>query len=136
MDFVAKAKPDGYTMAATVRSTVSITPVIQATVPYRLKDFAMIGSYAASAQAIVVKQDAPWKSLEELIADAKANPGKHTYGSAGQGTNSYFTMELLKLARPGHRPCPLRRLGPHEDRHPRRSRADRRDFAEHDDSRD
>jgi tripartite-type tricarboxylate transporter receptor subunit TctC len=98
MDFVAKAKPDGYTMAATVRSTVSITPVIQATVPYRLKDFAMIGSYAASAQAIVVKQGAPWTSLEELIADAKVNPGKLTYGSAGQGTNSYFTMELLKLA--------------------------------------
>jgi tripartite-type tricarboxylate transporter receptor subunit TctC len=98
MDFVAKAKPDGYTMAATVRSTVSITPVIQATVPYRLKDFAMIGSYAASAQAIVVKQGAPWTSLEALIADAKGNPGKLTYGSAGQGTNSYFTMELLKLA--------------------------------------
>ena len=98
MDFVAKAKPDGYTMAATVRSTVSITPVIQATVPYRLKDFAMIGSYAASAQAILVKQDAPWTSLEALIADAKGNPGKLTYGSAGQGTNSYFTMELLKLA--------------------------------------
>ena len=98
MDFVAKAKPDGYTIAATVRSTVSITPVIQATVPYRLKDFAMIGSYAASAQAILVKQDAPWKNLEELIADAKVHPGKLTYGLAGQGTNSYFTMELLKLA--------------------------------------
>ena len=69
MDFVAKAKPDGYTMAATVRSTVSITPVIQATVPYRLKDFAMIGSYAASAQAIVVKQDAPgraWRSSSPM----------------------------------------------------------------------
>lgn len=99
MDFVAKANPDGYTIAATVRSTVSITPVVQANVPYRLKDFEMIGSYAASAQAIVVKKGAAWKSLEELVADAKANPGKLTYGSAGQGTNSYFTMELLKLAR-------------------------------------
>lgn len=99
MDFVAKAKPDGYTIAATVRSTVSITPVIQANVPYRMKDFEMIGSYAASAQAILVKKGAPWKTLEELVADAKANPGKLTYGSAGQGTNSYFTMELFKLAR-------------------------------------
>lgn len=99
MDFVAKAKPDGYTIAATVRSTVSITPVIQANVPYRMKDFEMIGSYAASAQALLVKKGAPWKTLEELVADAKANPGKLTYGSAGQGTNSYFTMELFKLAR-------------------------------------
>ena len=79
MDFVAKAKPMA-TMAATVRSTVSITPVIQATVPYRLKDFAMIGSYAASAQAIVVKQDAPWKSLEELIADANPTPASAPTG--------------------------------------------------------
>jgi tripartite-type tricarboxylate transporter receptor subunit TctC len=99
MDAVAKAKPDGYTIAATVRSTVSITPAVQANVPYRLKDFEMIGAYAASAQALVVKKGAPWKTLEELINDAKANPGKLSYGSAGQGTNSHLTMELLKLAR-------------------------------------
>src|SRR5262245_6465637 len=99
MDAVAKAKPDGYTVAATVRSTVSITPAVQANVPYRLQDFEMIGSYAASAQALVVKKGAPWKTLEELINDAKANPGKLSYGSAGQGTNSHLTMELLKLAR-------------------------------------
>jgi tripartite-type tricarboxylate transporter receptor subunit TctC len=99
MDAVAKAKPDGYTVAATVRSTVSITPAVQANVPYRLRDFEMIGAYAASAQALVVKKGAPWKTLEELIGDARANPGKLSYGSAGQGTNSHLTMELLKLAR-------------------------------------
>jgi tripartite-type tricarboxylate transporter receptor subunit TctC len=99
MDFVAKAKPDGYTIAATVRSTVSITPVVQANVPYRLSDFEPIGAYAASAQALVVKKGAPWRTLEELVEDARKNPGKLSYGSAGQGTNSFFTMELLKLAR-------------------------------------
>lgn len=99
MDAVAKAKPDGYTIAATVRSTLSITPAVQANIPYRLKDFEMIGAYAASSQAIVVKKGAPWRTLEELVEDAKKNPGKLTYGSAGQGTNSFFTMELLKLAR-------------------------------------
>ncbi|MGH7387955.1 MAG: Bug family tripartite tricarboxylate transporter substrate binding protein [Candidatus Rokuibacteriota bacterium] len=99
MDFVAKAKPDGYTIAATVRSTVSITPAVQANVPYRLKDFETIGAYAASAQALVVKKGAPWRTLEELVEDARKNPGKLSYGSAGQGTNSFFTMELLKLAR-------------------------------------
>jgi tripartite-type tricarboxylate transporter receptor subunit TctC len=99
MDFVAKAKPDGYTIAATVRSTVSITPAVQANVPYRLKDFEAIGAYAASAQALVVRKGAPWRTLEELVEDARKNPGQLNYGSAGQGTNSFFTMELLKLAR-------------------------------------
>ncbi|HEU4371303.1 MAG TPA: tripartite tricarboxylate transporter substrate binding protein [Methylomirabilota bacterium] len=99
MDFVAKARPDGYTIAATVRSTTTITPAVQANVPYRLKDFEMIGAYAASPQAIVAKKGAPWRSLEELIADARKRPATLTYGSAGQGTNSFFTMELLKLAR-------------------------------------
>lgn len=99
MDVVAKAKPDGYTIAATVRSTLSITPAVQANVPYRLGDFEAIGSYAASAQAIVVKKGAPWRTIEELVADAKKNPGKLSYGSAGLGTNSFFTMELLRLAR-------------------------------------
>jgi tripartite-type tricarboxylate transporter receptor subunit TctC len=46
----------------------------------------------------MVKSGAPWKTLEELIEHAKKNPGKLTYGSAGQGTNSFFTMELLKLS--------------------------------------
>jgi tripartite-type tricarboxylate transporter receptor subunit TctC len=99
MDAVAKAKPDGYTIAATVRSTTTITPAVQANVPYRLTDFEMIGAYAASPQAIVARKGAPWRTIEELIADAKQNPGNLSYGSAGQGTNSFFTMELLKLAR-------------------------------------
>src|SRR5262244_819211 len=67
MDAVAKAKPDGYTLAATVRSTVTILPATQPDVTYKLGDF------------------------------AKKNPGKLAYGTAGLGTNSFFTMELLKL---------------------------------------
>lgn len=98
-ELVARAKPDGYTVAATVRSTVTITPAIQANVPYRLKDFEMIGSYAASPQVIVVKKGMPWRTLDELVADAKKNPGKLSYGSTGIGTNSFFTMEILKLRR-------------------------------------
>jgi tripartite-type tricarboxylate transporter receptor subunit TctC len=98
MDAVAKAKPDGYTLAATVRSTLTILPATQPDVTYKISDFAAIGTYALDSQVVMVKSGAPWKTLEELIEHAKKNPGKLTYGSAGQGTNSFFTMELLKLA--------------------------------------
>src|SRR5882724_11670207 len=98
MDAVAKAKPDGYTLAATVRSTLTILPATQPDVPYKISDFAPIGTYAIDSQVVSVKSAAPWKTFEELVDSAKKNPGKSTYGSAGQGTNSFFTMELLKLA--------------------------------------
>jgi len=98
MDAVAKAKPDGYTLAATVRSTLTILPATQPDVAYKISDFAAIGTYAVDSQVVVVKSGASWKTLEELVDHAKKNPGKLSYGSAGQGTNSFFTMELLKLA--------------------------------------
>src|SRR5437773_10938209 len=98
MDGVAKAKPDGYTLAATVRSTVTILPATQPDVTYKLVDFAVIGSYAYDSGVVLVKAGAPWKTLEELVAEAKNNPGKMTYGSAGRGTNSFSNMEPLKQA--------------------------------------
>ena len=98
MDGVAKAKPDGYVLAATVRSTVTILPALQPDVTYKLTDFAVIGAYAYDSGVVLVKAGAPWKTLEELIDHAKKNPGKLTYGSAGLGTNSFFNMELLKQA--------------------------------------
>ena len=98
MDAVAKARPDGYVLAATVRSTLTILPASQPDVPYKISDFTPIGAYAVDSQTVMVKTGAPWKTLEELVDHAKKNPGTLTYGSAGQGTNSFFTMELLKLA--------------------------------------
>jgi tripartite-type tricarboxylate transporter receptor subunit TctC len=97
MDAVAKAKPDGYTLAATVRSTVTILPATQPDVTYKLSDFAVVGAYAVDSQVVLVKSGSPWKTLEELVDFARKNPGKLSYGTAGLGTNSFFTMELLKL---------------------------------------
>jgi len=98
MDLVAKARPDGYTLAATVRSCVTILPATQPDVTYKLSDFAVVGAFSYDSGIIFVKKDAPWKTLEELIDHIKKNPGKMTYGSAGLGTNSYFNMELLQAA--------------------------------------
>ena len=97
MDAVAKAKPDGYTLAATVRSTVTILPATQPDVTCKLSDFAVVGAYALDSQVVLVKAGSPWKTLEELVDYAKKNPGKLAYGTAGLGTNSFFTLELLKL---------------------------------------
>src|SRR5207253_2553313 len=98
MDGVAKARPDGYTLAATVRSTLTILPATQPDVTYKIADFAVIGSYAIDSGVILIKAGAPWKTLEEFVDHAKKNPGTVTYGSAGLGTNSYFNMELLQQA--------------------------------------
>src|SRR5262249_60520193 len=112
MDAVAKAKPDGYTLAATVRSTVTILPATQPDVSYKVADFAPIGSYVVDSQVILVKAGAPWKTLEELVEFAKKNPGKLSYGSAGLGTTSLFPLGLRQLTSGPHlTPRPLGAAG-------------------------
>jgi tripartite-type tricarboxylate transporter receptor subunit TctC len=98
MDLVAKAKPDGYTLAATTRSTVTIVPATQPDVAYKLSDFAVVGSYAFDSVVVLVKSGGPFKTMEELVEHARKNPGKVTYGSAGLGTNGFFAMEMIKQA--------------------------------------
>lgn len=96
--FVAKGKPDGYTIYATTNGTLTIITAMQPDIPYRLTDFAPIGSYIADMGIIAAQTGAAWKTLEELVDYAKKNPGKLNYGSAGIGTVSFFTMELFKLS--------------------------------------
>lgn len=95
--YVAAAKPDGYTVLASVNAPLSVAAATRR-VPFKISDFVPIGQYMVDFQIIAVHRDAPWKTLDELIAYAKANRGKLNYGSAGLGTISYFNMEMLKLA--------------------------------------
>jgi tripartite-type tricarboxylate transporter receptor subunit TctC len=62
-----------------------------------MKDFAPLTLATSSPNTTVVKADAPWKTLEEFIADAGKNSGQFTYGSAGPGTTPHFIGELVKL---------------------------------------
>src|SRR5438105_8333909 len=62
MDLVSKAKPDGYTIAATVRSTVTILPATQPDVTYKLSDFAVVGAFAYDSGVIFVKNGAAWQT--------------------------------------------------------------------------
>jgi tripartite-type tricarboxylate transporter receptor subunit TctC len=96
-EFAAKAKPDGKTIYVATNSVLTISPHLKKQ-SYSIADFAPVGAFAVDVGAICVRSTVPAKTLEEFVAYAKANPGKLSYGSAGFGTVSFFSMELFKLA--------------------------------------
>ncbi|RDK07410.1 tripartite tricarboxylate transporter substrate binding protein [Cupriavidus lacunae] len=96
VDAVAKAAADGYTIGLQTVS-LAINPGLFPRMPYdTLKDLAPIGMVASSQHVLVVNNNVPAKNLQELIAAAKATPGKLTYGSAGNGSTFHMSAELFK----------------------------------------
>jgi tripartite-type tricarboxylate transporter receptor subunit TctC len=94
---VARAQPDGYTILLGSTSTMVLNPMTMTKVPYDpARDFVPIAILAVSTTSIVVHESVPVRTLKELIAYAKANPGKLSYGSAGAGTMSNLSGELFK----------------------------------------
>ena len=95
--FVAKQPPDGYTWLFTTASHTNIPP-FNDNVPYDpVKDFTHVTLAAQNfGQALVVNPSLPAKSVQELIALARKQPGKLTYGSAGIGTASHIPAEVMK----------------------------------------
>lgn len=95
-EIVAKAPADGYTIVMVSASHV-INPSMQKSLPYdTIKDFAGISLVAEVPTVLVVHPSVPAKSLKELIAYAKANPGKINFATAGNGTVGHLSAELLK----------------------------------------
>jgi len=96
-DAVVKAAPDGYTLLMTASTHVT-NAALQASVPYDpAKSFTPIGPTAIGNLALVVHPSVPAKSVPELVALAKAQPGKLNYASPGSGTPHHLAMELFKL---------------------------------------
>jgi tripartite-type tricarboxylate transporter receptor subunit TctC len=94
---VARAKPDGYTLLAGTTSELVISPVIMSAPSYDpVKDLAPVAITAVSISALMVHASLPVHTLPELVAHAKANPGKLSYGSAGVGTSAHLCAELFK----------------------------------------
>lgn len=91
-----EAAPDGYTILVTP-PPILLIPLINKNSGFTMKDFVPIALATSSPNTTVVKADAPWKTLEEFIAEAKKKPGELTYGSAGPGTTPHFIGELVKL---------------------------------------
>jgi tripartite-type tricarboxylate transporter receptor subunit TctC len=93
---VAKSEPDGYTLVLGYTGTLAIGPSLYKNVGYDpRKDFAPIGMIGNAPNSLVVNPSFPAKTLAELIAYAKANPGKVNFGSAGAGTASHITGEYF-----------------------------------------
>jgi tripartite-type tricarboxylate transporter receptor subunit TctC len=93
---VAKSEPDGYTLVLGYTGTLAIGPSLYKNVGYDpRKDFAPIGLIGNAPNSLVVHPSFPAKTVAELIAYAKANPGKVNFGSAGAGTASHITGEYF-----------------------------------------
>jgi tripartite-type tricarboxylate transporter receptor subunit TctC len=93
----AKAAPDGYTLLMGGNASLIFSPSMYDRLAYDpIKDFAPISQIFIAANVLVVPPDVPAKTLPELIALARAQPGKFTYAHAGAGTSQHLAAELLK----------------------------------------
>jgi tripartite-type tricarboxylate transporter receptor subunit TctC len=99
MGLAARAAADGYTVLMTL-SSISILPeadrILGRKPAFTLAQFRPIARFTADPTVLVVRADAPWKTLADFIADAKAHPGRYNYGSSGNYGTMHVPMEMLK----------------------------------------
>jgi len=97
IDAVAKSAPDGYTLGFNNQGSVAMAPFALAKMPFNPnKDLALITTVVKVPEVVVVNPSLPVNTLAELIAYAKAHPGKIAFGSAGAGGITHLACELLK----------------------------------------
>ena len=97
-DAASKAAPDGYTLLLGTIATHAINPALMPKMPYdAAKDFAPVFLIGGISNVVLVGPDSPFKSVKDLIAQAKAKPGTLTFASAGQGTSQHLSGETFKL---------------------------------------
>jgi tripartite-type tricarboxylate transporter receptor subunit TctC len=97
-DRVAKAAPDGYTLGLLSQGQLAINPSLYKLTFDPVKDFAPVSQVTVSPNMLVVNNAVPAKTLKELVALAKAQPGELTFASGGNGTTTHMAAELLKSA--------------------------------------
>ncbi|MEA2979727.1 MAG: hypothetical protein QOF09_1550, partial [Alphaproteobacteria bacterium] len=93
---VASAAPDGYTFCVCSVGAISVAPFAQKVGYDPVKDLAPVSIISTIVQAVVVKKALPVTSMAELVAYAKANPGKLNFGSSGAGGLTHFSVELFQ----------------------------------------
>jgi len=93
---VARAAPDGYTVAITGQTSIAFNPVLYRNLPYDpLRDFAPITRLVAVSNALVVPANSPFRSIQDIIAAGKAQPGRLTYSSGGVGTTHHVSSAMF-----------------------------------------
>jgi tripartite-type tricarboxylate transporter receptor subunit TctC len=96
-DTVAKATPDGYTLLFASSSAILLNPVVHPKMPYDTeKDLAPVAQVAVAGILLVANPSTGFKNLADMVAYAKANPGKLAYGSWGTGSSGHLAMEGIK----------------------------------------
>jgi tripartite-type tricarboxylate transporter receptor subunit TctC len=94
----ANATPDGYTLVTGLNANMAVNPSLFPNLSYDpIRDFTPVGMMAEFPFVLLVNTDLPAKSVKELIALAKSNPGELNYASAGNGSGQHLSMELFKL---------------------------------------
>ena len=93
---VASAAPDGYTFCVCSVGAISVAPFAQKVAYDPIKDLAPVSIISTIVQAVVVKKALPVTSMAELVAYAKANPGKLNFGSSGAGGLTHYSVELFQ----------------------------------------
>lgn len=95
---VARSDPNGYTLLYANTSVVAVNPALYKNITYdAAKAFTYIGFVSSSAQVLVANPKLPFKTFQEMLAYAKANPTKINFASGGVGTLPHLTFELLQL---------------------------------------
>ncbi|NMJ39895.1 tripartite tricarboxylate transporter substrate binding protein [Roseomonas sp. JC162] len=98
-DAVAKSPPDGHTLLLGSNGPLTNAPVLQARLSYDpAKDLAAVAMISRSPLTLTVKADSPWRSLADVLAAARAAPGRIAIGSSGQGSATHFLIEQVMAA--------------------------------------
>lgn len=93
-----QSNPDGYTIATTSDTPLTVNPLLYENLPYEpLRDFVLVATVARSAEMLAVHPSIPARNVPELIAFAKENPDRLSFGSGGVGNFSHLAMELFSL---------------------------------------
>jgi len=99
MEIAAGSAPDGYTLVLGSSGNLAVNPALNPRLPYHpLKDFQPLTQTTSGPQVLVINSGVAAKSVQDLIALAKAKPGQLNYGSGGTGTTTHLGVELFKLA--------------------------------------
>ena len=95
--YLIKSKPDGYTIGSISSKDAVLVPATIPEVPYKYNDLEPLCKYVSSPTVVFCRNESPWKSLEDLIADARKRPGKITYAATTHSV-SHFMMEAFQKA--------------------------------------